>query len=74
MTTLTIQVENNSVLLGLKRIIKVMEGVSIVSNKRNADAQGRQLNASTIKAINDVRAGKTYKASSADDLLAQCLD
>lgn len=74
MTTLTIQVENNSVLLALKRIIKVMEGVSIVSTKRNADAQGRQLNASTIKAINDVRAGKTYKASSADDLLAQCLD
>ncbi|MDO4823231.1 MAG: hypothetical protein Q4A08_03560 [Bacteroidales bacterium] len=51
-----------------------MEGVSIVSTKRNADAQGRQLNASTIKAISDVRACKTYKASSADDLLAQCLD
>ena len=61
-------------LLGLKRIIKVMEGVSIVSTKRNADAQGPQLNASTIKAMSDVRAGKTYKASSADGLLAQCLD
>lgn len=32
-----------------------------------------ELNAITIKAINDVRAGKTDKASSVDDLLNQCL-
>ena len=33
----------------------------------------RELNATTIKAIEDVRAGKTFKASSVDDLLNQCL-
>ena len=32
-----------------------------------------ELNATTIKAIEDVKAGKTYKASSVDDLLTQCL-
>ncbi len=32
-----------------------------------------ELNATTIKAIEDVKAGKTYKASSVDELLTQCL-
>lgn len=32
-----------------------------------------ELNATTIKAIEDVKAGKTYKATSVDDLLTQCL-
>ncbi|MBQ0046204.1 MAG: hypothetical protein KBT33_01670 [Prevotellaceae bacterium] len=32
-----------------------------------------ELNAMTIKAIEDVKAGKTYKASSVDELLTQCL-
>lgn len=32
-----------------------------------------ELNAMTIKAIEDVKVGKTYKASSVDELLTQCL-
>ena len=31
-------------------------------------------NAATIKTIKDVREGKTFKASSVDDVLTQCLD
>lgn len=31
-------------------------------------------NATTIKAIEDAKAGRTFKASSVDDLLKQCLE
>ena len=31
-------------------------------------------NKTTLKAINDVKTGKTFKASSVDDLLSQCLE
>lgn len=31
------------------------------------------LNSTTIKAIENVKAGKTYKASSVDDLLSKCI-
>lgn len=31
-------------------------------------------NAVTIKAIDDVKAGRTFKASSVDNLLNQCID
>ena len=73
MSTITIQVENNSVLNGLKKILSVMEGVTIISSKKSATDQDR-LNATSLKAIKDVKAGKTHKASSADDLLNQCLN
>lgn len=73
MSTLTIQVENNSVLNGLKKILSVMEGVTIISTKKSVSDQDK-LNSATIKAIKDVKAGKTYKANSVDDLLNQCLN
>lgn len=72
MSTITIQVENNSVLNGLKKILSVMEGVTIISSKKSVTDQDR-LNATSLKAIKDVKAGKTHKASSVDDLLNQCL-
>lgn len=72
MATVTIQVENNTVLRSLKRILSIMEGVTIIPSSRKKTEQD-ELNATTLKAIKEVKEGKTFKASSADDLLAQCL-
>lgn len=74
MTTMTIQIEDNAVMLGLKRILMAMDGVTIVSSKKRALTDQDRLNATSIKAIKEVKAGKTHKASSVDDLLTQCLD
>ena len=66
---MTIQVEDNTILLGLKRILKAMDGVTIVSSRKKTITDQDRLNATTIKAIKDVKAGKTHKASSVDDLV-----
>lgn len=73
MTTLTIQVKDSSLLSGLKKILKAIDGVTIVSSKKECKSSIEQPNETTLKAIEDVKAGKTFKASSADDLIAQCL-
>ena len=73
MTTMTIEIENNSILSSLKKILDAIDGVRIVKSCRTT-TKADEPNATTIKAINDVKAGKTYHASSVDDLLSQCLD
>ncbi len=68
---LEITLEENAVISDIKKALKMIKGVAAV---RVANpTKTRELNATTIKAIEDVRAGKTFKASSVDDLLNQCL-
>ena len=50
----------------------MIRGVASVRVAKSSKAETP--NKTTIKAINDVRAGKTFKASSVDDLLSQCLE
>lgn len=78
MNTLTIPVqhlditlEENAVVPDIKKALKMIKGIASVRVAR--PAKTTELNATTIKAIEDVKAGKTYKAASVDDLLDQCL-
>ena len=71
MYTLTLQIENPAILQSLKKICRAMNGVKILSNRVQASEDVP--NATTVKAIEDVRSGKTFKASSTDDLFKQIL-
>jgi hypothetical protein len=67
-----ITLEENAVVSDIKKALKMIRGVASVrvANPSKAEVP----NKTTIKAINDVKAGKTFKASSVDDLLSQCLE
>jgi len=69
---LEITLEENAVVSDIKRAMKMIKGVASVRVIK-AKSSATELNETTIKAIEDVKAGKTYKTSSVDDLLAQCL-
>lgn len=71
MYTLTLQIENAAILQSLKKICKAMNGVKILTNR--AQTSKDVPNATTIKAIEDVRNGKTFSAASTDDLFNQIL-
>ena len=68
---LEITLEENAVVSDIKKALMMIKGVASVRVAKPAKTS--KLNATTIKAIEDVKAGKTYKASSVDDLLNQCL-
>ena len=54
---------------------KALDMKHIVAHVRVANLLKVEVpNKATVKAINDVKAGKTFKASSVDDLLSQCLE
>jgi hypothetical protein len=74
MNTITLQIENQSILPSLKKVLGALEGVTLLPAKRKSAAKKDALNSTTIKAIKAVKAGKTFKASSADDLISQCLN
>ena len=66
-----ITLEENAVVSDIKKALKMIRGVASV---RVANPSKTEIpNKTTIKAIN-VKAGKTFKASSVDDLLTQCLE
>ena len=71
MYTLTLQIENSAILHSLKNICRAMNGVNILHPRTQASKDVP--NATTIKAIDDVRNGKTFSASSTDDLFKQIL-
>ncbi|MCR5068503.1 MAG: hypothetical protein K6A78_01645 [Prevotella sp.] len=73
MNTITLQIENQSILPSLKKVLGALEGVTLLPARKSA-AKKNALNSTTIKAIKAVKAGKTFKASSADDLISQCLN
>lgn len=66
-----IVLEDGAVVSDIKKAIKMIRGVASI--RVATPAKASELNATTIKAIKDVKAGKTHKASSVDDLIAQCL-
>lgn len=72
MATLTIRIDNESIIPSLQKVLEAMEGVVVLALEKRAD-KSRTLNSTTEKAINDVKAGKTFKASSVEDLFNQCL-
>lgn len=72
METITLNISNPAIIPSLKKVLRSIEGVAIVPQRRRTIASDVP-NATTIKAINDVKAGRTFKASSVDDLLNQCL-
>ena len=71
MYTLTLQIENAAILQSLKNICRAMNGVKILQNRTRTSEDVP--NATTIKAIDDVRKGKTFRAFSTDDLFKQIL-
>lgn len=73
METITLSISNPTIIPSLKRVLRSIEGVAIVPKQRRSITIDVP-NATTIKAINDVKAGRTFKASSVDDLLKNCLD
>ena len=72
MDTLTIRVENPSVLASLKKVLGVMEGVVILSQNKSESHSRSIPNAVTKRAIQDVKEGKTYSTKSVDDLFKAC--
>ncbi|MBQ0074026.1 MAG: hypothetical protein KBT34_07505 [Prevotella sp.] len=66
-----IKLEENAVLSDIKKALMMIKGIASV--RVISQSKATRLNATTIKAIEEVKAGKTYKASSVDDLLNQCL-
>ncbi len=74
MTTMTIQIENPSIIPSLRKVLNAIDGVAILPQRHKSVAKQDKPNATTIKAIKDAKAGKTFKASSVDDLINQCLN
>ena len=72
MTTMTIQIDDPSIIPSLRKVLGAIEGV-VVLPQRKKGIKTDTPNATTLKAIKDVKEGKTFKASSVDDLLTQCL-
>ena len=73
MNTITLQIDNPSIIPSLKKVLNAIDGVVIMPHRKTKSTTTDVLNATTKKAIMDVKAGKTFKASSVDDLLNQCL-
>lgn len=65
MTQLTLQFENASIRNRLLKVIVLMNGVTVVKPKTKSGLG---------KALDDVKAGRVYKAKDVDDLFKQILD
>ena len=65
MTQLTVSIEDNSMLEQIKQAISMLKGVTSVTLKHPAKS-------SMDQAIEDIKNGHVYEASSVEDLLKQC--
>ncbi len=65
MTQLTLQFENASIRNRLLKVIELMNGVTVVKPKPKSGLD---------KTLDDVKAGRVYKAKDVDDLFKQILD
>ena len=65
MTQLTLQFENASIRNRLLKVIELMNGVTVVKPKPKSGLD---------KALDDVNAGRVYKAKDVDDLFKQILE
>lgn len=72
MYTLTLQINNQAILRSLKKICNAIDGVKILKSSETCSEENAP-NATTRKAIYDVRCGNTFKASSTEDLFQQIL-
>lgn len=61
MATLTIQVEDNSVMAGLKKVLESMKGVVIVPDHQKSMS-------GIEEAMDDIRHGRVTEYESADDM------
>lgn len=69
MTQLTLQFENNSIKNHFLKIIELMNGVSVVKPQ----SKTRMKKCALDEALEDVKAGRVYKAKNVDDLFEQLM-
>ncbi len=67
MTQITINIEDNTILPHLKKILNAIEGVSIVNQKKKHKKSGIE------ESYEDVRAGRVTSCDSVDDMFKQIL-
>lgn len=70
MIQLTLQFENQSIKRLFLKIIELMNGVAVVKPQ----AKSKTKKCGLDKALEDVEAGRVYKAKDVDDLFRQILD
>jgi len=66
MNTITIQVEDRSVMSGLKKVLQSMNGVVVLPAKPKRKT-------GIEKGLEDIRKGNVYHAKNSDDLIKQIL-
>lgn len=69
MTQLTLQFENNTIKNRFLKIIELMNGVSVVKPQSKTRIKKCGLD----EALEDVKAGRVYKAKNVDDLFEQLM-
>ena len=70
MTQLTLQFENNTIKKHFLKIIEQMNGVTVVKPQPKAKSKKCGLD----EALEDVEAGRVYKAKSVEDLFEQLMN
>ena len=65
MTQLTVSIEDVSMLDQIRQAISLLRGVASVSLKR-------QTKTGMERALEDIKMGRVYEASSVEDLISQC--
>lgn len=65
MSQLTVTIEDSSMVEQIKQAISLLKGVSSVKLKRPSKT-------SMDRAIDDIKNGRVYEASSVEDLISQC--
>ncbi len=65
MTQLTVSIEDASMLDQIRQAISLLRGVTSVTLKRQAKT-------GMDRAIDDIKSGRVYEASSVEDLIKQC--
>jgi len=65
MTQLTVSIEDVSMLDQIRQAISLLRGVTSVTLKRQAKT-------GMDRAIDDIKNGRVYEASSVEDLIKQC--
>ena len=69
MTQITLQFENNSIKNHFLKIIELMNGVSVVKPQ----AKSKRRKSGLDEALEDVEAGRVYKAENVEDLFNQLM-
>lgn len=69
MTQLTLEFENNTIKNRLLKVIELIDGVTVVKPQTKSKTKKSGLD----EALEDVKAGRVYKAKDVDDLFKQIL-